>query len=486
MAEAGVCPTPDILERHVRKALPAKQARYVVSHVVACPPCASRLDALESEGESAVLTVGRLINDKYRVERVIGRGGMGVVLEATQLELDRRVAIKCLFPKLQGDSDALMRFSREARAAAKLRSEHTIRVFDVGRLESRAPFIVMELLDGCDLHRYVAREGPLSIEDALAYVEQACIALEEAHALGLVHRDLKPHNLFLTRRPDGTPIVKVLDFGLVKAVRETRANEHTDTNIILGTPLFMAPEQFERAMKVDARTDIWALGASLYFLLTGSFPFYGKENSQVFAAIARSAMTPIRERRPEIPEEIDEVIRGCLRRNPAERFQTATELRRALAKAAPRAEKIAASAAAPLQTVITERLPAPAAADTIADGAFESPKSTFRSPRAITIGSVALVAFAAVLVAFVLQPTKSAPPPRAEIAEAPEPAASSIPPPADPPVQESAALPSRPAASPDPKRTPRPPPPHTATTRRPAPPQAASSEPNNDDVYKRF
>jgi eukaryotic-like serine/threonine-protein kinase len=485
MAEAGVCPTPDILERHVRKALPAKQARYVASHVVACGSCASRLATLEGDDEADVPTIGAVLSDKYRVERVIGQGGMGVVLEATQLELDRRVAIKCLFPKMLTDSDALMRFSREARAAAKLRSEHTIRVFDVGRVDARAPFIVMELLDGSDLHRYVAKNGPLSIEDAISYVDQACIALEEAHALGLVHRDLKPHNLFLTRRPDGTPIVKVLDFGLVKAMRETHAHEHTDTNLILGTPLFMAPEQFERSMTIDARTDIWALGATLYYLLTGSFPFLGKENVQVFAAIARSAMTPIRERRPEIPLEIDEIIRGCLRRKADERFQTATELRSALAKVIPTARKIASSPSVPIQTAITERLPPPAA-DTIADGAFEAPKSTFTSPRVITIGSIAVLSFAALLVSFAFSGSKRAPAQaRFETPQAPEPAIASLPPAqtSEPPPPESAPLPTRPT---DPKRTTRPaahtPPP----PRRPAPTASATPDPNNDEVYKRF
>ena len=232
---------------------------------------------------------GDVLAGKYRVERVIGAGGMGVVVQATHLELDERVAMKFLLPHAIENAEAATRFVREARAAVKIKSEHVARVTDVGRLENGAPYIVMEFLQGSDLAA-VLQNGPLSIEDAVDFVLQASDAMAEAHAANIVHRDLKPSNLFMSLRSDGTPLIKVLDFGISKVnVPDTSDAGLTRTTAIMGSPFYMSPEQMRSSKDVDHRTDIWALGVILYELLTGTQPFNGETLPQlvlVFLIIA--------------------------------------------------------------------------------------------------------------------------------------------------------------------------------------------------------
>ena len=199
-----------------------------------------------TEGRVSGLPVaGDLLADKYRVERLIGVGGMGAVLAAKHIDLDERVAIKMLLPHIPTHGEPVARFLREAQAAAKIRSDHVVRIYDVGRLDSGAPFIVMEYLEGSDLAQTTDARGPLPIEDAVGYVLQACEAIASAHALGIVHRDLKPANLFLTTMPDGSARVKVLDFGISKVSRGDVSSSMglTSTTSIMGTPAFMPPEQ---------------------------------------------------------------------------------------------------------------------------------------------------------------------------------------------------------------------------------------------------
>src|SRR5687768_2291671 len=197
---------------------------------------------------------GDILVGKYRVERVLGLGGMGVVVAAQHLGLDQRVAIKFLFPEAFSHPEALLRFDREARAAAKIKSEHVARVTDVGTLENGAPYMVMEYLEGEDLAEYLRREGALRVEEAVQLVLQACEAIDEAHKLGIVHRDLKPANLFCIQKADGSRTIKVLDFGISKlthSVPATRGMAMTGASAMMGSPLYMSPEQMRSPRTVD-------------------------------------------------------------------------------------------------------------------------------------------------------------------------------------------------------------------------------------------
>ena len=204
--------------------------------------------------------VGELVAGRYAVEDIIGRGGMAVILGARHVELGQRVAIKLLRADTPQRAEVYARFLREARACAQMRSEHVVRVFDVGHLTSGQPFMVMEHLTGGDLGRLVQAGGSLPVEDAASYVLQACEAVAEAHAMGIVHRDLKPSNLFLAERADGSPIVKLLDFGISK-VTAAEGFELTATDATVGSPLFMSPEQIRGAKAVD---HLASLGLGLF------------------------------------------------------------------------------------------------------------------------------------------------------------------------------------------------------------------------------
>jgi serine/threonine-protein kinase len=268
---------------------------------------------------------------KYVVERLLGLGGMGAVLAARHLELDERVAIKMLLPGVTPQGEPVARFIREARAAIKIRSDHVVRILDVARLDDGSPYIVMEYLDGSDLSRLVEERGPLPVDDAIEYVVQACEAIASAHAMGIVHRDLKPANLFLVRTNDGRPCVKVLDFGISKISGGGGATGLTSTTTIMGTPCFMSPEQLRSTRDVDARADIWSIGAILHALLSGAPPYDGESNADVSAKIIRDAPTPIRELRSEAPQAVEAIILRCLEKEPTARYADVAELARALA-----------------------------------------------------------------------------------------------------------------------------------------------------------
>ncbi|HTU58992.1 MAG TPA: serine/threonine-protein kinase, partial [Polyangiales bacterium] len=213
------------------------------------------------------VAIGATVAEKYVVERVLGEGGMGIVLAARHRDLDQRVAIKCLLPEIAQRGVAAERFRREARAVASMRSEHICRVLDVGTLADGIPFMIMEYLDGCDLSQELERRERLPYREAVAYVLQACEALSEAHNAGIIHRDLKPANLFLEQRGAGTRRVKVLDFGVSKSLLEAQKSQAlTQTANLVGSPLYMSPEQLESSRDVDARADIWGLGVVLYEL----------------------------------------------------------------------------------------------------------------------------------------------------------------------------------------------------------------------------
>jgi serine/threonine-protein kinase len=313
-----------------------------------------------------IVGVGEILAGKYRVERELGKGGMGVVVAATHLDLQEVRAIKLMRPDGLADRQFVERFLREARAAVRLRSEHVAEVYDVGRLESGAPYIVMELLEGQDLSALLKQKGPLPIEDAVLYIMQACDAVAEAHGLGIVHRDLKPANLFLTRRDDGSPCIKVLDFGISKHILpegDGAEDPITVTNAVMGSPMYMSPEQMRSARHVDARADIWSLGAILYKLLTGRGPFQVSNTAEIFAAVldGRPARPPST-LRPDLPSGLEAVILRCLEKDPDRRYDTAIELLAALGPYGPRSDDVDDEAATIVRSPARARIEATAAA----------------------------------------------------------------------------------------------------------------------------
>jgi serine/threonine protein kinase len=276
---------------------------------------------------------GEVLIGKYRVDRLLGVGGMGVVVAARHLQLDTIVAIKILLPKMLANPEAIARFAREARAAIQMSSEHVARVFDVGTLSNGAPYMVMELLDGVDLRMILERQGPVAVEEAVDFVLQACEAVAEAHDLGIVHRDLTPANLFCITRPDGRRVIKVLDFGISKVTGpgwSTPDEPLTVAAAVMGTPSYMSPEQLEAPDTVDMRSDIWSMGVILYELLTGKAPFEGSTLPQVSVRIALRPPLPIQQLRPNIPPGLVEVIAVCLEKDRDKRYRNVADLATAL------------------------------------------------------------------------------------------------------------------------------------------------------------
>ncbi|HTA92424.1 MAG TPA: serine/threonine-protein kinase [Polyangiaceae bacterium] len=283
---------------------------------------------------AAGVAPGQILAGKYRIERVLGMGGMGVVVAATHIHLEDRVAIKFLLPHALDNTEAVARFLREARAAVRIKSEHVARVSDVGTLENDAPYMVMEYLEGSDLSQLLKEHGTLPTEEAIEYVLQACEAIAEAHSLGIVHRDLKPANLYLIRRPDGTPSVKVLDFGISKWTgREGSSAELglTRTSAMMGSPLYMSPEQMASSKDADNRSDIWSLGAILHELLSGHVPFDAESMPELCGMLATKDPPRLSSLRPDAPAKLDAVILRCLEKDRAKRFTTIAELAEALA-----------------------------------------------------------------------------------------------------------------------------------------------------------
>jgi serine/threonine-protein kinase len=258
---------------------------------------------------------------------------MGVVVAALQVDLERAVALKFLLPRVLERPDHVARFAREARSAAKLQSEHVTRVLDVGELANGAAYIVMEYLEGEDLAHVLARRGPLPCAEAVGYVIEASEAVAEAHSLGIIHRDLKPANLFLANRTNGRPVVKVLDFGLSKI---SEGDEHvTSESSILGSPLYMSPEQLISARTVDARSDLWSLGITLYELLTARQAFQGDRMPKVIAAILHGREEPLELVRPDVPPGLRAVVHQCLEKDPSKRFANIAHFAAALAPFGP-------------------------------------------------------------------------------------------------------------------------------------------------------
>lgn len=300
----------------------------------------------------ATFPPGTVLLDKYRIVRELGMGGMGIVLCAEHLQLGTRVALKFLLPEFAVQPDAAQRFVREARASTRIRSEHVARVLDVGSLpgaiaglhaprgpdgaeipQPGVPFIVMEYLDGVDLGRHLKSGATLSIHEAIDLVVQAAEALAQAHAAGVIHRDVKPANLFLARGADGTPCVKMLDFGIAKVVEETAQQnlDLTKTRAVMGSALYMSLEQMRSTKTVDYRTDIYSLGITLYELLTHTHPFMAESFSELCVKVSLDPPDPIVRHRPDISDELAEVIGQAYARYPDDRYPTVAAFAAALA-----------------------------------------------------------------------------------------------------------------------------------------------------------
>jgi serine/threonine-protein kinase len=293
--------------------------------------------------------LGSVVAGKYEIIGLIGAGGVGYVVSAMHLELGEMVALKFLREESLVHEQVVERFAREARAAARIKSEYVARVYDVGALPNGVPYIVMEYLHGKDLADVVRERGRLPIKTAVEYVLQACEALASAHTVGVVHRDIKPENLFLSRQGEGVEIIKVLDFGISKLALTGNApplqgtlgtRKFAKTMMPMGTPAYMSPEQIRSTGDVDARTDIWALGCVLFELLTGTCVFDAPTLMQLGAAILERDPVPLRHLVKDAPAELEAVIQKCLQKDVTKRYQNVAELAVALYPFAPRRARI--------------------------------------------------------------------------------------------------------------------------------------------------
>jgi serine/threonine-protein kinase len=290
-----------------------------------------------NSSETVSIRQGDVLAGKYRVERVLGVGGMGVVVLARHIELDEKVALKVLLPEWLADDDAVARFAREARAMVRIKSDHVARVTDVGTLDNGAPYIVMEYLEGEDLGARLERRGVLPVDQAVDFLLQACIAVADAHAVGIVHRDLKPSNFFCIRRSDGEILIKLLDFGISRLSEATGSMSAfvTGASVMVGSPHYMAPEQMRAGANIDARTDIWALGIILFELLVGCPPYAADSMAELAFMVGNDPVPAVRRTRPDVPAGLEAVIVQCLKKDPNARYADVAELARALLPFAP-------------------------------------------------------------------------------------------------------------------------------------------------------
>jgi serine/threonine-protein kinase len=355
---------------------------------------------------------GDVLGGKYRVERVLGVGGMGVVVAAHHIQLGERVALKFLLPEALNNDEAVARFAREAQAAARIKSEHVARVTDVGTLPGGGPYIVMEYLDGGDLASWLKRWGALPIGVAVEFVLQACVAVADAHAIGIIHRDLKPSNLFCVRRSDGQLTIKVIDFGISKVSRAGgSAVPDTRTAAVMGSPPYMSPEQMRSAKDVTAQSDIWSLGVILFELMVGRTPFEAETVTELAIKVTNEPAPSLRGFRPEIPGGLEAAVLKCLEKDRRARFRNVAELARDLLPFAPARARASVDRIAGIlqEAALSAQVPA---ASVFSEDGDRSPAGTLPPPggkmpgrwlgrRAIggvgVAGALALVGFAASL-----------------------------------------------------------------------------------------
>jgi serine/threonine-protein kinase len=352
-----------------------------------------------------MFTPGSQFARRFVVERVLGQGGMGIVFAARHLELDELVAIKVMLPEVAANAEAAARFQREARASVRIKSDHIVRVLDVSRLDDGTPYMVMEYLEGENLDEHLRRHGPLNLETAARYLIEACDAIAAAHSIGIVHRDLKPQNLFLAKQGDETNRIKVLDFGISKVSEKLSQCEATltHTSSLMGSPLYMSPEQMQSAKTVDHRTDIWALGCVLFELLTKGPPFNAATIPELCAAVLTQPSPSARTLRPDLPAVIDTIIGRCLEKTPEARYATVGHFAQDLLAFAPNAAAIVAgisrrrsSMPPPLSapTPITESMPVRSSVTSVNWGHATRPPSRKRSVLGLW-GAIAALVFLA-------------------------------------------------------------------------------------------
>jgi serine/threonine protein kinase len=282
--------------------------------------------AARASAPSRGLRPGMVVSNRYRVGSLIGAGGMSLVYEAEHLLLGARVALKVLRPELIDDRERVELFTRESRCLARLAGEHVVRVMDAGRLETGLPFIILERLEGLDLQAMMQRCPTLPVEVAVHYARQACAGLASAHAQGIVHGDIKPANLFLVSDSTGHGRIKVIDFGIARSTSNSPPADDAN-EVLLGSPPYAAPEQFESARDIDARTDVWALGVVLFEMLAGRSPFDVPADS---ATRTRNRVAPVRRWRPEVSAQLQAVVERCLDERKGMRFASVQALSDAL------------------------------------------------------------------------------------------------------------------------------------------------------------
>jgi serine/threonine-protein kinase len=283
---------------------------------------------------SALVAPGAIVAGKYRLDAVIGEGGMGAVWSATHTGLGQAVAIKFISKEFITSPEALRRFDAEAKAAAQLRSRHVVQVFDNGTLEDGTPYIAMELLRGENVHARVHRAGAVPLAETVEILSQCCRALARAHAAGIVHRDIKPDNIFLTQTEEEGTLVKVLDFGIAKFASAPSDHSSTRTGAVLGTPLFMSPEQARGLKTIDYRTDIYSLGLVAYTMLTGNLAFSSESFGDLLVQICTAPLPSLCANAPWLPAAMEPWFQRACAREPAGRFASAQELADALRVAA--------------------------------------------------------------------------------------------------------------------------------------------------------
>ncbi|MEI8255990.1 MAG: protein kinase, partial [Deltaproteobacteria bacterium] len=288
------------------------------------------VDARPGDPDGAERLIGRILAGRYEVLRVLGRGGMGIVYEARHVTVGRTVAIKVLRHDLARSTEAVVRFHREAKAAASIGSAHIVEVFDFGYSDEGDAYIAMELLEGEDLGRVVRREGKLPESRAVDIATQVARALQAAHAKGIIHRDLKSENVFIVQR-SGSDFVKLLDFGISKVSEgDEGRGPMTSEGVVMGTPHYMAPEQAMSDVEPDARIDLYALGCLLYEMLTGNLPFTGKNPVEVVFKHVHEAPVPVRKVVPGLSARVERIVMCALEKKRDDRWATAAAFAEAL------------------------------------------------------------------------------------------------------------------------------------------------------------
>ena len=306
--------------------------------------------------------VGDILAGKYRAERVMGAGGMGVVVEVTHVESGGVFALKYLRPSVARDPSAAARFLREAKAGGRIRNPHVVAISDVGELSSGSPFLVMEYLEGTSLDKRLVAGTRLPLSEACDLAMQVAEGLAAAHAMGVIHRDIKPANLFLTLGPDGAEVLKIVDFGISKILDpDSPSAQHlTRTQTSIGSPLYMSPEQMRSARTADFRTDQWSLGVVLYRMATGHLPFDGQSLPRLCVQVLEASFMPAAMRCPDLPTEFAAAVERCLRRLPNERYADMAELADALVPFATSESRARADRCRALLAASTPDTPAPA------------------------------------------------------------------------------------------------------------------------------